>query len=102
MHFGWREHAKHCQEAWLGQTLLGCLGVWPWAKQILVLRRMEGFKDPWESAVFKGRLLAPDRALQDYGIASGDMIITVRRVLVPEGVLRTYTCLSLPCSKPAA
>ena len=52
----------------------------------MMLRRMEGFKDPWESAVFKGRLLAPDRALQDSGIASGDMIITVRRVLVPEGV----------------
>ncbi|CAL5228706.1 g11887 [Coccomyxa viridis] len=49
------------------------------------LKRMEGFKDPWESAVFKGRLLAPDKALQDSGIASGDMIITVRRVLVPEG-----------------
>ena len=55
----------------------------------VIVRRMEGFKDPWESAVFKGRLLAPDKALQDCGIASGDMIVTVRRVLVPEGVLGT-------------
>lgn len=61
--------------------------------QGLVMRRMEGFKDPWESAVFRGRLLAPDKALQDCGIASGDMIITVRRVLVPEGGLGAQPCL---------
>ena len=59
-----------------------------------MIRRMEGFKDPWESAVFRGRLLAPDKALQDCGIASGDMIITVRRVLVPEGVPSAQPCLS--------
>lgn len=48
--------------------------------------RMEGFKDPWETAVFKGRLVLPDKTLQDCGIASGSMLITVRRVLVPDGL----------------
>ncbi|CAK0782515.1 hypothetical protein CVIRNUC_005733 [Coccomyxa viridis] len=48
------------------------------------LKRMEGFKDPWESAVHKGRLVPPDKTLQDCGLASGSELITVRRVLVPE------------------
>ena len=48
--------------------------------------RMEGFKDPWETAVFKGRLVLPDKTLQDCGITSGSMLITVRRVLVPDGL----------------
>lgn len=52
---------------------------------------MEGFKDPWESAVFRGRLVVPDKTLQDCGISSGDMLICVRRVLVPEG--ESLTCL---------
>lgn len=52
---------------------------------------MEGFKDPWESSVFKGRLVVPDKTLQDCGISSGDMLICVRRVLVPEG--GSLTCL---------
>ena len=72
-----------------------------------MMHRMEGFKDPWESAVFKGRLLAPDKALQDCGIASGDMIITVRRALIPEGepgAQRSLVSSGLPwlCSKLAA
>ncbi len=50
----------------------------------LVHCRMEGFKDPWESAVHKGRLVPPDKTLQDCGLASGSELITVRRVLVPE------------------
>ena len=73
----------------------------------LMMRRMEGFKEPWDSAVFKGRLLAPDKALQECGIASGDMIITVRRALVPEGELGAQRSLisgDTPwlCCTPAA
>ena len=59
--------------------------------------RMEGFKDPWESAVHKGRLVPPDKTLQDCGLASGSELITVRRVLVPESEALAPTA----CGPPA-
>ena len=48
--------------------------------------RLEGFKDPWEVSVFKGRQMKPESTLQSHGISSGCTITTVRRVLVPEGL----------------
>lgn len=54
--------------------------------------RLEGFKDPWETAVFKGRLVVPDKTLQDCGMISGSELITVRRVLVPEGIFLSHAC----------
>ena len=59
--------------------------------------RMEGFKDPWESAVHKGRLVPPDKTLQDCGLSSGSELITVRRVLVPE----SEALAQMSCSPPA-
>lgn len=47
--------------------------------------RLEGFKDPWDTAHFKGRQLQPSTALDSLNLADSDSIVTVRRVLVPEG-----------------
>lgn len=47
--------------------------------------RLEGFTDPWDSAVFHGRALQLDKSLAEQGISSGAEVITVRRKLVPEG-----------------
>lgn len=47
--------------------------------------RLEGFKDPWETTVFKGRMMLPDKTLEECGVPSGAQLISVRRVLVPEG-----------------
>ncbi|BDA45329.1 probable ubiquitin-60S ribosomal protein L40 at N-terminal half [Coccomyxa sp. Obi] len=49
------------------------------------LKRLEGFKDPWETTVFKGRLMLPDETLEECGVPSGAQLISVRRVLVPDG-----------------
>ncbi|EIE20101.1 hypothetical protein COCSUDRAFT_44063 [Coccomyxa subellipsoidea C-169] len=49
------------------------------------LERLEGFKDPWETTVFKGRLMLPEHTLEECGVPSGAQLISVRRVLVPEG-----------------
>lgn len=46
--------------------------------------RLEGFKDPWEFAVCKGRALKLDASLQDNNIVTDAVITAVRRVLVPE------------------
>lgn len=59
--------------------------------------RMEGFKEPWESAVHKGRLVPPDKTLQDCGLSAGSELITVRRVLVPE----SGAPAQMPCGLPA-
>ena len=48
--------------------------------------RLEGFKDPWEVSVYKGRSMDPKGTLEAHGITSDATITSVRRVLVPEGV----------------
>lgn len=55
--------------------------------------RLEGFKDPWDATVFRGRACLPDKTLQDLGITSGAEVITVRRKLVPEGALVQHDSL---------
>lgn len=47
--------------------------------------RLEGFTDPWEATVFKGRLMLPEKTLEECGVPSGAQLTSVRRVLVPEG-----------------
>ncbi|KAK9901352.1 hypothetical protein WJX75_008130 [Coccomyxa subellipsoidea] len=49
------------------------------------LERLEGFTDPWEATVFKGRLMLPEKTLEECGVPSGAQLTSVRRVLVPEG-----------------
>ncbi|KAK9829641.1 hypothetical protein WJX72_007044 [[Myrmecia] bisecta] len=49
------------------------------------LLRLEGFKDPWEFSVYKGRMLKADATLEQSGITADAPVITVRRVLVAEG-----------------
>ena len=46
--------------------------------------RLEGFNDPWEFAVCKGRAVRLDASLKDNGIVADATIIFVRRVLIPE------------------
>lgn len=48
------------------------------------LVRLEGFKEPWEFAVYKGRSVKLAASLKDNGITSDATITTVRRVLIPE------------------
>lgn len=47
--------------------------------------RLEGFTEPWEMTVYKGRAMLPDKTLEECGVPSGAHLICVRRVLVPEG-----------------
>lgn len=50
------------------------------------LLRLDGFDDPWERAIYKGRELSMDSILKDAGVTSGDdAIVTVRRVLLADG-----------------
>ena len=52
------------------------------------LLRLEGFNDPWERAIFKGRELKAESTLAEQGITATDAdapLITVRRVLVADG-----------------
>ena len=50
------------------------------------LLRLDGFTDPWERAIFKGRELSLESLLKDAGVGSGDdAIIAVRRVLLADG-----------------
>lgn len=50
------------------------------------LLRLDGFEDPWERAIYKGRELSMDSVLRDAGVTSGDdAIVTVRRVLLADG-----------------
>ena len=48
------------------------------------LERLEGFKEPWEFAVCKGRAVKLDASLHDNQIMTDAVITVVRRVLVPE------------------
>ena len=64
-----------------------------WAK-VDSLLRLEGFNDPWERAVFKGRELKADATVAEQGVTVADVespVITVRRMLVADGwKVRTY------------
>ena len=57
---------------------------WPAADSLL---RLEGFEDPWERVIFKGRELKADATLAEQGVApsNGDAVVAVRRVLVADG-----------------
>jgi len=48
------------------------------------LVRLEGFRDPWEFAVYMGRNVNPAVSLKANGIATDATIAVVRRVLIPE------------------
>ncbi len=48
------------------------------------LERLEGFTDPWEFAVYKGRSVNLAGSLKENGITSDATLTIVRRVLVPE------------------
>ena len=54
--------------------------------------RLEGFQDPWEFAVHRGRALKPEATLQECGITSDACITAVRRALVPEGMPSCRRC----------
>ena len=49
------------------------------------LLRLEGFQEPWEKAVFRGRELKPDQTLEGAGLTDGAVVTLVRKVLVAEG-----------------
>lgn len=50
------------------------------------LLRLDGFEDPWERAIYKGRELSMDSILKDAGVTPGDdAIVTVRRILLADG-----------------
>ena len=48
------------------------------------LKRLEGFTQPWEFAVHKGRAIQLNASLAENGIGTDAVITWVRRVLVPE------------------
>lgn len=49
------------------------------------LLRLEGFTDPWERAVYKGRELDQETTLEACGVKGDAPLITVRRRLVADG-----------------
>ena len=49
------------------------------------LLRLEGFQEPWEKAVYRGRELQPGQTLEAAGLQEGAVITAVRKVLVAEG-----------------
>jgi len=50
------------------------------------LLRLDGFTDPWERAIFKGRELSLESLLKDAGVSNGDdAVVAVRRVLLADG-----------------
>ena len=49
------------------------------------LLRLEGFEEPWELAVFKGKECLGSSTLADCGITGDETITAVRKVLVAEG-----------------
>ena len=55
--------------------------------RIFGLNRLEGFKAAWDSVVFKGRLLEPGAVLEACGVGPGAVLVLVRQVLVPEGMI---------------
>ncbi|KAL0038958.1 hypothetical protein WJX77_003328 [Trebouxia sp. C0004] len=48
------------------------------------LVRLEGFRGPWEFAVYKGRNVNPAVSLKANGITTDTTITVVRQVLIPE------------------
>ena len=53
-------------------------------KSVDTLVRLEGFSDPWEFAVPKGRSIDLAATLSENGITSDATITVVRRVFIPE------------------
>ena len=50
------------------------------------LLRLDGFNEPWERAIYKGRELSPESLLKDAGVSTGgDAVVAVRRVLLADG-----------------
>eukprot|EP00884_Botryococcus_braunii_P007268 jgi/Botrbrau1/16542/Bobra.0256s0001.1 len=49
------------------------------------LERLEGFKEPWDVAVYKGKAVSADITLKEAGVSADAPLITVRRLLIPEG-----------------
>ncbi|GMH44129.1 hypothetical protein BSKO_12063 [Bryopsis sp. KO-2023] len=49
------------------------------------LLRLEGFDEPWERSIHKGRELPAGNSLAECGIEDGASIATVRKALVAEG-----------------
>lgn len=48
--------------------------------------RLEGFKDPWEHVVYRGKLLQPTSTLSECGVDAHAPVVAVRRSLLPEGM----------------
>ena len=59
------------------------------------LLRLEGFHEPWEKAVYRGRELKPGQTLEAAGLQGGAVITAVRKVLVAEGWKVSCTILSV-------
>jgi len=56
---------------------------WAPAEKLL---RLEGFNDPWDRAIYKGRELSLGESLAKQGVTDFDAaLVTVRRVLVADG-----------------
>lgn len=49
------------------------------------LVRLDKFEEPWQRALCRGRLLAPDATLADAGVGEGDVVTVVRIELLAEG-----------------
>eukprot|EP00878_Enallax_costatus_P019704 GHUV01020796.1.p1 GENE.GHUV01020796.1~~GHUV01020796.1.p1 ORF type:complete len:131 (+),score=40.29 GHUV01020796.1:259-651(+) len=49
------------------------------------LTRLDGFTDPWQRALCRGRVLRSDDTLAAAGIAEGDVVTVVRIELIAEG-----------------
>ncbi|KAI3425284.1 hypothetical protein D9Q98_009051 [Chlorella vulgaris] len=49
------------------------------------LLRLEGFTDPWDRLLFKGRELTPGTSLAEQGVGQGAVLTAVRRVLLADG-----------------
>ena len=66
--------------------------------------RLEGFKDPWEHVVYKGKLLQPTSTLSECGVDAHAPVVAVRRSLLPEGAHLLHSCCpsSTVGSEPAA
>lgn len=49
------------------------------------LLRLEGFSDPWERLIFKGRELDSKVPLAEQGVSPDAVLVAVRRVLIADG-----------------
>ncbi|KAK9830659.1 hypothetical protein WJX74_001036 [Apatococcus lobatus] len=47
-------------------------------------KRLEGFTDPWEKSLLRGREVPAGTTLRSQGVATGDTIVIVRRELIAE------------------